>query len=132
MLMRRLPRRWMLWVATMAVLLASLAPGISRMLSGMRDQQVAWVEVCSAQGARWVAVDARDVAADPLKQKPQLHGDEHCPFCLLQGHGMAPPPAPVTPVILAGVDELPFLFLHAPRPLHAWSNAHARAPPSLA
>lgn len=123
----------MLWVATMAVLLASLAPGISRVLSGLRHQQVAWVEVCSAQGARWVAVDAGDVVADPAKQKPlAAHGDGHCPFCLLQGHDMAPPPAVFTPNVLAGVDELPFLFLHAPTPLHAWSKALARAPPLLA
>jgi hypothetical protein len=61
-----------------------------------------------------------------------MHGEGHCPFCLLQAHGMAPPPAVSTPVVLAGVDAQPFLFLHAPRLLHAWSSASARAPPVLA
>lgn len=139
--MRNLPRQWILWMATMAVLLASLAPGISKMLSGLRQQPVAWMEVCSAQGAQWVAVNGvRGVEAskqkpgDPKPEQPrqQVHGESHCPFCLLQAHGMAPPPAVVTPLILVGVDEHPFLFLHAPQPLHAWSRAQARAPPVLA
>lgn len=119
----------------MAVLMASLAPGISKMLTGLRQQQLAWVEVCTAQGAQRVAVTQGPGLGAGKQQKPaqpQMHGEGHCPFCLLQAHGMAPPPAVAAPVVLAGVDEHPFLFLHAPRPLHAWYSAHARAPPVLA
>lgn len=129
--MRNLPRQWILWMATMAVLLGSLAPGISKMLSGLRQQPLAWVEVCTAQGAQWVAINA--VGAEAAKQKQLAHGEGHCPFCLLQAHGMAPPPAlPGLPVAMTGADAQPFLFLHAPHPLHAWSSAQARAPPVLA
>ena len=80
-MMRNLPRRWILWVAAMAVLLGSLAPGISRMLTGLRQQQVAWVEVCTAQGAQLVAVAEPASRQKPSpQQQQQMHGESHCPF----------------------------------------------------
>ena len=59
------------WVLAL-VLLAFLAPGISRALGvpgvmagagpGMGEDRSGWVEVCGAGGVRWVALDA---AASP-------------------------------------------------------------------
>ena len=49
----------------------------------------------------------------------------------LQGHDIGLPPQAVSVLVLPSEPEaLPFLFLHAPRPLAAWSTALARAPPS--
>lgn len=131
--MRKTSRKLTLWVASVAFLLGALAPSISQWLWGARQQQVAWAEVCTAQGFQRVAIQAdQPTSDDKARDSNAAHGDGHCAFCLLLAHGMAPPPAVSSVMPLTQVaDVLPFLFLHASRPLHAWSPSLARAPPSL-
>ena len=121
---------------------AALAPAVSHALAAAGA--TSWVEVCTAQGMRWVAV--ADEAADasnptgttlatgedgqPLAPSAQL---THCPACTLSHLNMAPPPSAQTllplPVQRAG---LPPRFEQAARTAHVWQAPPARAPPARA
>jgi hypothetical protein len=111
------------WVALVALVLATLAPGISRAMAYSSGDAWALGQVCSANA------EPRD-AGTGAPSREAAHLLEHCPFCALHSDAIAPPPAPAS-----GIDApllahaLPALFLHAPRPLHAWAAVQARAPP---
>ncbi|MDQ8022011.1 MAG: DUF2946 family protein [Moraxellaceae bacterium] len=118
-------------LALLAVLLAALAPTVSRALisAGLDDN---WVEICADGGSRWLKTEAAS-ATDALHSPS--HTDhtlafEHCPFCTSQAHhpGLPPSAAPALRV-QTGTPPLPPLFLHAPQPLHAWASVRSRAPP---
>lgn len=103
-------------IAFLAVFGFALAPTLSHALAAANP----WAEICSAA----------DEAKVPGTGATHL---EHCPLCGL-GAGAAPlPAAPAASIVLPqGAAHVPALFLHAPRPLHAWSAAQPRAPPSQA
>jgi len=54
----RAQRQLATWFAMLAILMASLAPSVSHALGLTRD--ASWIEVCSAQGTRWVKGDSSD------------------------------------------------------------------------
>lgn len=119
------------WIAALAVLAMALAPAISQWLLVQRNAGLAWVAVCSNTGTRWVAVG--EATHDQPSDQRGLHAQSHCPACVLQAHDMGLPPPALTVLTLPSEPEaLPFLFLHAPRPLAVWSPALARAPPAAA
>ena len=121
---------------------AALAPAVSHALAAAGA--TTWVEVCTAQGMRWVAVadeaadasnptgttPATDADGQPLAPSAQL---THCPACTLGHLSMAPPPSAHTllplPVQRAG---LPTRFEQAARTAHVWQAPPARAPPARA
>jgi hypothetical protein len=79
--------RWLLG----AMLLATLAPALSRTLAASR-QAGDWVEVCTAQGMRWAQVEAEAVnpqaksgATDAL-----LQALDRCGHCALSADRFAP------------------------------------------
>lgn len=110
----------------LAVLLAALGPVLA--LAGGRAPSASWVEVCSAQGSRWVA--AADAAA-PDQPGGIGHPLQHCPWCALPHQAMAVPPSGTALQVAAPFTAaLPRAFLRAPRTLHAWAPAQARAPPT--
>jgi hypothetical protein len=119
-----------LWFALLAMWFGVLAPTVSHALAAAGSS--AWVEVCTTQGMRWVAV-ADEANAGPADASggPAAHLD-HCPACNAGGGGMAPPPAPLPWAPLPSLREgLPPRFEQAPRTAHAWQPAQARAPPAL-
>lgn len=110
---------------------ATLAPSVSHALATVTGASD-WVEVCTAQGSRWVAVTGADDAAPATPSDGAAAPFDHCPFCHLGGQGMAPPPAPVTlrqPPALR--DGPPDRSLTAAHTAHAWRAAQPRAPPLL-
>jgi Protein of unknown function (DUF2946) len=113
-------------LAWLAVFALTLLPSLARVVNA--TTQSGWVEVCSAQGMRWVAPDGTLSERGPGGQSA-AHG-EHCPLC---GSGVAAPP---TAVAVSGLPPpgdafVAPLFLHAPRRLFAWSSAQPRAPPLI-
>lgn len=79
-------------IALLAMLMASLAPTLSRLAAAMgTDSAVSWVEVCTASGSQWVAVPA-NAPSHPAGEgsAPAVHS-EHCPFCLLSMDRWGPP-----------------------------------------
>lgn len=122
-------QRLALWLALLAMCFGVLAPTVSHALAASGSSR--WVEVCTAQGMRWVAV-ADTAAPGPADASggPAAHL-EHCPACHAAGTGLAPPPAPVVWSPLPALREgLPRRFEQAPRTAHAWQPVQARAPPA--
>lgn len=68
----------------------AFAPSISKLLA--TSQGFPWIEVCSAQGTKRIAVDLSG------KQTPEVPAmaDSHCGYCLLQQHSPFVPTAPVS------------------------------------
>lgn len=115
-------RRLAAWLALAAMLWLALAPTLVHALAADRDT-LPWATLCSADGPKPAPGEpAGDTA---------LHGG-HCPLCSAQP---ALPPAPPAAWVLAAdarAHEPPWLFLHAPRTLHAWRLASPRGPPAFA
>ena len=112
------------WIASIAVLLMSLAPSVSEAIENARGG--APVEICSMGGLMRVT---------PHPDHPDGSGHllQHCPYCALHAHALAPPPAPITAwarVVLP--RDMPVLFLQAAHTAHAWVSARLRGPPAAA
>ena len=115
------------WVAILVVLLASLAPSLSHALGA--TQGASWVEICTAQGSKWVQGDSADSGGS--KSAPAFaHPLEHCPYCSIHMPALGlPPTLLIVPLELGLEAEVPPAFLAAPRTSHAWVSAQPRAPP---
>lgn len=108
---------------------AALAPALANALG--QSSPVMWVELCSAEGTRRVAVDASGAPVDATQQSA-THVAEHCPFCHIEHAPVTLPPAPAPAVPqTTALAAFPKLFYAAPRPLHAWAPSRSRGPPVL-
>jgi hypothetical protein len=107
------------------MLAMALLPGLSRAWAATQGGD--WVEICSAQGSRWVQVDESD--GDEPAFQPMA---EHCAACQLQLQPLAPPPQALVWQPLPTLQAAPPLFLLAPRPLAIWASRLSRGPPALA
>lgn len=113
-------------MALFAAVLLACAPGISRLLAHAGEAN-GWVELCTSEGLRWVALPA-DEARTPAG--PAHHADADCGYCPLSTGAVPPPPLP--PAVLARVaDSRPprvhraTVFLRTPQ-----SNLGSRGPPT--
>jgi hypothetical protein len=70
--------------------LAALAPVVSRTLAWGGAPASAWVEVCSAGGARWVQVADERVAPGQEHAPSEALQLDACPLCVLMGDRLAP------------------------------------------
>ena len=106
------------------LVMAALVPSLSRAAALVQGDTAPWSVVCAAPAA------GVDLVAAPVEARHLL---EHCPLCMLQADGLGLPPH-VRPLVAPAAPgrSVPWLFLRAPRPLHAWSSAQARAPPGSA
>lgn len=112
------------WIAVLAILVSALLPSVSQALGAASP--AAWVEVCSAQGSKWIPAD--EGGSDTQGAEHLL---EHCPYCSLHTPTLALPPVP--PPLTLRLDlghAVPAAFLSAPVTLHAWRAALPRAPPA--
>lgn len=124
--------RWQAWswAAWMAVFGLVCAPSLSHAVASWQGSN-SWVEVCSAQGPRRVAVDPSGEAVSP--GSALLHHLSHCPLCGLSAGGMAPAPeasawqGPLEACRSAGPASGP----EAPAGVPG-RDAQARAPPTRA
>jgi len=126
MFAHRRSRLWTHWVTLFALVLAMLAPGMSRTWAQLQGQASAdWGQICSAMNAESMT------GGESAPAKPAGAMPDHCPMCLLRADLAAPPPMPVAPAMRTDLGHAqPTLFLQAPHTLYAWSAAQARAPPS--
>ncbi len=127
---QRLARRGSAWLLVV-LLLATLAPGISRALSvstgGSPDARLGlhWVELCTSQGTAWVQIDP----GDHLAEGAEPDALDLCGHCTLASERFAPL-APVLRVCPALADP-------SVRPsIKSWASAlaplcgaQARGPP---
>ncbi len=111
------------WVTLFTLVLTLLAPTVSRAMAYVQGEVAPWGVICSVDD-KTMSEQSRNPSA------PVAHVLDQCPYCSLQSDATGLPPAAmaqVVPSVLA--HAVPALFLRAPRTLHAWSSAQARAPP---
>lgn len=123
MILHRTPYRIAVWLASLAMLFAVLAPTIARARSGGE-----WVEICSVAGNKLV----RSTAATDPAQPESAGATMDCPYCALHSE-LALPTTPHA-VLIHAIEVssfVPRLFLQAPRALFIWAPAQSRAPPAL-
>ncbi|HSW22122.1 MAG TPA: DUF2946 domain-containing protein [Burkholderiaceae bacterium] len=122
--------RWVRWATLLALALATLAPGVAHALRHLRGDTMPWSQLCSATGSKRVVFGWE---AGDDESTPRAHAFEQCMSCALH-HDAGAPPAAADAVVLRAelAHAVPLLFLHAPRPQHAWRSAQPRAPPAQA
>ena len=121
--------RWVLWMACCAILLAALAPTLSRALTVAQGGAVPSLEICSvAGGMNMVPLKLSLDDSTPAKNAMQM-GD--CPCCGMHAAVLALPPvslAPASGALITGL--LPALFYQSATPLFAWTPLQPRGPPA--
>gem|GEM_PF-5703256 len=106
---------------TALMLAMALLPGLTRAWAA--TQGGAGVEICSAEGSRWVPEGA---GGEP-GFRPMA---DACAACLLQLTPMAPPPQVFVWHPLPALATAPPCLVQAPRPLAVWRSALSRGPPA--
>lgn len=125
--------RQLSWIALLAIFGLAFAPTISRAFSHQGGANATWAEVCTPQGAQWVAVQDSAGSSAPGPAGALAFGHlDHCPLCGLGASAALLPPL-VSVLVLASplAQSLPPLFLQAQRPQFAWRAPAPRGPPSL-
>lgn len=121
-------QRLRIWIACFAILLNALVPSLSQAINAVQGQG-ALLEICSADGAKYVTPDG-----SPAPQSPRdaaLHHMQHCPCCA--SDASAPPLPPRLGGVLPVAPQpqvFPSLFYLSPAPLFAWSQSRPRGPPA--
>jgi hypothetical protein len=77
--------RRLAWLALFAMLFAAIAPSVSKWLAASQGKN--WVEVCSANGSKRVALD---LGTQKTPDAP-MAAESHCAYCVLQQHFPALP-----------------------------------------
>lgn len=111
-----------LWIAMLAILMATLAPSISHMLA-----------VRAAADAPACHMDVSEVVKASSGATHHMHAMaiDDCQYCSMQGHfPMLPWVAPAAPALMVLLRFVPPLFFLSPQPLFAWLHAQPRAPPA--
>lgn len=107
-----------------AMLLATLAPAVSRTLAAWRAPgQGGWVEVCSSQGMQWVQVDAGTVGNPGGVSSQDPEAMDLCGHCTLAAERFAPL-IPSLPVVATPAGRWPSPVFVA----HAWASRSAPSP----
>lgn len=115
----------------LAIGAATLMPSIARAVAHARGDSPTWIEVCSAQGSRLVALATDADAAAPDAPAAVHDPFDHCPYCSLAAHAALPPGAPAAWTPLRGLSEsVPERYLSAARTPHPWAVARPRGPPA--
>ncbi len=118
-----------LWIACLAILMAALAPTLSRAFTVASGKAVPSFEICSvAGGMNMLPATLSKQAPDPSKGGMRM-GD--CPCCSM--HAATLDIIPTTLVLASGeliTGLLPLLFYQSPPPLFAWTPVQPRGPPA--
>lgn len=128
----------------MAILAGLLLPSFSMGAAG--SGRLAWVEVCTALGAKRVPVPAEWAGGDIVASgatnalapgapgdEPAPHPLEHCPWCTVGAHSALPaPPAPAVALTPPSHDAPVVREPDVAHPARPACSAQPRAPPPLA
>lgn len=121
--------RFSAWLAIWVIVMGALAPSVSRLLASRVSHVLPTLEVCATRtNAHGVMIKAADAPSHPLTSANL----DHCALCVIQADQVGLPPANFAWHVASTLSEsTPTLFLTAPRPLHVWATALARAPPAF-
>ena len=117
-------RKFIHWIAALAILLGALAPAVSQALSLVSNGQGFVVEICSTSGSTMTQVIGDDESSSSTAM------GSHCPYCVVQSIYLFPGisafefSAPQAYVAQAQATY------QAPQILSAWVTLPSRAPPT--
>ncbi|KAB8046506.1 DUF2946 domain-containing protein [Janthinobacterium rivuli] len=118
-----------LWIACIAILLAALAPTVSRALTVASGLSVPSLEICSVAGGMTMLPATLSTDAPDTSKGGMRMGD--CPCCSMHAATLDIPP---TTLVLASGEILtgllPLLFYQSATPLFAWTPVQPRGPPA--
>ena len=118
-----------LWIACIAIFLATLAPTVLRALTVASGLAVPSLEICSVAGGMNMLPATFSTDAPDTSKSSMRMGD--CPCCSMHAATLDMPP---TTLVLASVELitglLPTLFYQSATPLFAWTPAQPRGPPA--
>jgi hypothetical protein len=121
-------RKFIQWIAILAVFTGSLAPSISQAISVVQDGKGFVVEVCTTTGSKMTVTLSVEQGQDQETKK----ANEHCPFCIVHGAYALPVNGTLSFAKPESHQLYPQLFYQSPKPLFAWVSLPSRAPPTLA
>lgn len=117
-----------LWIACIAIFLATLAPTVSRALTFASGLAVPSLEICSVAGGMNMLPATFSTDKPDTKSSMRI-GD--CPCCSMHAAALDIPP---TTLVLASGELitglLPLLFYQSATPLFAWTPVQPRGPPA--
>jgi hypothetical protein len=140
MFARRAHRQLTAWLATLALLLASVLPVLSHAVVSAPADGKGWVEVCTVSGMAWVKQVTDTAATDADGSAPLAHSMpggafalDRCDWCATHNPLAGVPTLAVALAVpLVFGPDVPPAFLQAPRPPFVWAAAQSRAPPATA
>lgn len=116
------------WIAVLAILLATLMPAISHAMVSRAIDTSAMHEICTSEGIKLAThSDHGDQHQQHSEQGMHL---EHCPYCITSAASAALPSKTFCMPVIVGTQLVPSLFLEAAHPLFAWAAAQPRGPPA--
>jgi hypothetical protein len=124
-------RQLSLWLLC-AMLLAALAPTVSRAQAWSQGSAAPWMVVCTSDGRLQTVLNQQGNTQSDEGSVPGAAMLDHCALCVLGSDRMAPPPNPLSWQALPQAPPLlARLHPHIPQALLHWTF-HSRAPPSHA
>ena len=117
-------RKFVHWIAALAILLGALAPAVSQALSLASNGQGFAVEICTTNGTKMA-----QVIGDDEPSSSAVMGS-HCPYCVVQPIYLLPSSSTVEfagPLSYTAQAQLAY---QAPQILSAWVRLPSRAPPT--
>ncbi len=115
---------WAIFVAVM-MLFAALAPSISHALVAQKIG-ANWVEICTAQGSRWVKTD---IATDTKTVNNAYGSFKHCPYCATDLPVLSVAAQPPAIHFFLSLETVKLSQLHKSGVI--WQAPLARAPPQF-
>jgi Protein of unknown function (DUF2946) len=122
--------RFFVWIASLAILMAALAPSISQALAAQDGAKGSWIEICSSGGSKFVRLlpDGQVEQGQPDSESTPHTGG--CPFCGLNAGLVLPSPRNGVVLDLVRPDFLLYEEEHSRRSAQwPWPAARSRAPP---
>jgi len=124
-------------MAILVLLLSSVMPMLSWATTARAGADSSWIEICSAQGSRWVQMDARghvkaQTAQAPVAASATMHSGL-CDDCLTHAAFHAAPPA-LAWAMPRPAPSLAAAWAVACPPagaIRTWTSPAVRAPPDL-
>jgi hypothetical protein len=117
-------RKFVHWIAALAILLGALAPAVSQALSLANGGQGFVVEICSSNGNKMTQV----IGDDETSSSPAI--GSHCPYCVVQPIYLVPSIGAFEFVAPQSYVTQSLSAYQAPRMLSAWIRLPSRAPPT--
>ena len=114
-------------IAALAIVLNSVMPTLSHLLTSSHFNSTFLVEVCTATGSKWVADERQPPRKDPGSGIVPM-----CPYCIAHAAVVGLGPGNSLSLLALNLSyNFPTLFYQSPYPLYAWVSSSPRGPPVI-